>query len=282
MVTIEDKMNAIAMADSEDPSDMAEKLEDFNDHLEDVDPSIKKSPQQMIFMFLNKLPKSLYLTFKEEIINKEMKDLTFEDVVDKATDHYERNIEEGDKGVKKVFNTHTSGGGGGDRKPKFKGKCRIPWCQKPGHMAKDCFLNPKCPNCKQELMRKAKKEYYDKKNNQSKPNDKEVICYKCGQKGHKSFQCATGQSESNQVSSLLTGATVVEVEEEEPTQKDSVSLFGKEEWDKDRESKDEFNNMFEEEPVIEEQYSVEANGVDAGAAEELKSGSEKTPLSSAF
>ena len=36
MVTIEDKMNAITMADSEDPSDMAEKLEGFNDHLEDI------------------------------------------------------------------------------------------------------------------------------------------------------------------------------------------------------------------------------------------------------
>ena len=70
-----------------------------------------------------------------------MKDLTFEDVVDKATDFYERNIEEDDGATKKsVFNTHTSGGGDGDRKPKFKGKCRIPWCQKPGHMAKDCFF----------------------------------------------------------------------------------------------------------------------------------------------
>ena len=36
MVTIEDKINAVAKADSEDPSDMAEKLEDFNDHLEDL------------------------------------------------------------------------------------------------------------------------------------------------------------------------------------------------------------------------------------------------------
>ena len=47
-----------------------------------------------------------------------MKDLTFEGVVDKATDYYERNIKQDDKDVKKVFNTHASGGGGGDRKPK--------------------------------------------------------------------------------------------------------------------------------------------------------------------
>ena len=32
MVTIEEKMNAVAMVDKEDSSDVAEKLEDFNDH----------------------------------------------------------------------------------------------------------------------------------------------------------------------------------------------------------------------------------------------------------
>ena len=107
MVTIEDSMNIVLMADNEDPSDMAEKLKDFNNHLEDIDPSIKKLPQQMISMFPNKLPKSLYLAFNEGIRNKKMKDLTFESMVDKAT--------------------HTSGQGVGDRKPKFNGECRIPW-----------------------------------------------------------------------------------------------------------------------------------------------------------
>ena len=74
------------------------------------------------------------------------------------------------------------------------------------------------------------------------------------------------QSATKSVHSLFAGATVVEVEEEEPTKKDSFSLFGKDKWDKVREPKDEFNNMFEEESVSEEQDSVEANGVDVEAA----------------
>ena len=57
------------------------------------------------------------------------------------------------------------------------------------------------------------------------------------------------QSATKSVHSLFAGATVVEIEEKEPSQKDSFSLFGTDECDKDRESKDEFNNIFEEEPV---------------------------------
>ena len=110
MVTIEDKMNAIAMADKEDPPNMAENLEDFNDHLEDIDPNIKKLPHQMISMLINKLPKNLYLAFNGGIRNKEMKDLTFEDVADKATDYWERNIQENKEDKKSLFNTHTTGG----------------------------------------------------------------------------------------------------------------------------------------------------------------------------
>ena len=57
----------------------------------------------MISMFLNKLLKSVYIMFNEEIRNKEVKDLTFEDLVDKAVYYYERNIEEDEKDAKKVF-----------------------------------------------------------------------------------------------------------------------------------------------------------------------------------
>ena len=51
----------------------------------------------------------------------------------------------------------------------------------------NCFLNPKLNNCKPELMKKAKKECYEKKNSQPKPEDSIIICFKCGKKWHKSF-----------------------------------------------------------------------------------------------
>ena len=210
MVTIEDKISELKMEESEDPSDISEKLERLNDHLADIDSSMEKSDQQMISIFLNKLPKEKYLTFVEGIRNKEMSSLTIDSVVEKATDYYERNIQEKEDESKSVFNTHTSRGGRGGGKPSFGGTCRIPWCQKRGHKAADCFLNPKSDKCKPELMKKAKKEYYDKKNGQTKPDKKDVTCYGCGEKGHFSWECPKNNSQSNGVNSLFAGATVVE------------------------------------------------------------------------
>ena len=156
MVTIEDKISELKMEESEDPSDISEKLERLNDHLADIDSSIEKSDQQMISIFLNKLPKEKYLTFVEGIRNKEMSSLTIDSVVEKATDYYERNIKEEKDDSKSVFNTHTSKGGRGGEKPKFNGTCAIPWCRRRGHKARDCFLNPNSDKCKPELMKKAK------------------------------------------------------------------------------------------------------------------------------
>ena len=57
VVTIEDKMSATMMAERDNPSDIIEKLERFNDHLPDIDTNINKSDHQRIWIFLNKLPK---------------------------------------------------------------------------------------------------------------------------------------------------------------------------------------------------------------------------------
>ena len=266
MVTIEDKMSDLKMGEKDDPSDIAEKLERFNDHLADIDPNIEKSDQQMISIFLNKLPKEKYHTFVEGIRTKEMSSLTIDAVVEKATDYYDRNIKSEKEENKSVFNTHTSGGGDGGRKPKFEGRCRIPWCRKMGHKAFDCFLNPKSKNCKPELMEKARREYYKKKDSQGKPDNSEVTCFKCGQKGHKSYECP--QSQSNQVNSLFAGATVIETEEE------INNTFGKDAWDDSDVVGDDFFDTFgvgiDNEEKADESLEdlraepVQANGIDFG------------------
>lgn len=223
MVTIEDKIGAVSMQEDEDPSDMAGKLEELNDHLSDIDAKLEKTDQQMISIFLNKLPKEKYLTFTEGIRAKSMDKLTYDEVVNDATDYYERNIQTGrDKETTTgVFNTYTRGpnnnrGGG---KPKFNGVCRIPWCRKKGHKAIDCFLNPKSSNCKPELMKKAKKEYYEKRDSAgNNANSEDITCFRCGGKGHKSFECtANRRQEANSVQSLFAGSTtVVNAAEEVP------------------------------------------------------------------
>ena len=64
-------------------------------------------------------------------------------------------------------------------------------------------MNPKSPNCKQELMRKAKKEYYDNKNNQSKPNTVESFVTSAARKGTRVFNAQRdSQSHTKLVVSL--------------------------------------------------------------------------------
>ena len=81
----------------------------------------------MISLFLNKLPKSLYLIFNKRTRNKEMEHPTFEDLVDDVANYYERYVKEDEKDKKSGFNTHTTlGGGDGDKNPKFKGSATFP------------------------------------------------------------------------------------------------------------------------------------------------------------
>ena len=108
MVTIEDKMTSLNMNVDEDPSNLAEELEKLNDHLADIDKANEKTDQQMISIFLNKLPKNKYLTFVEGIRGKELSKLKIDDVVDKATDYWERNIKNETEDEAKVFNTQTN------------------------------------------------------------------------------------------------------------------------------------------------------------------------------
>ena len=205
MVTIEDKMTSLSMREEEDPSNIAEELEKLNDHLADIDKANEKTDQQMISIFLNKLPKNKYLTFVEGIRGKELSKLKIDEVIDKATDYWERNIKDETEDETKVFNTQTN------YKPKFMGRCRIPWCRRKGHRAIDCYLNPKSKNCRVEWMKKAKKEYYEKKNNSGNEeiNYDDVTCFKCGEKGHKSNECPN-ESKANNVQSLFAGATCIE------------------------------------------------------------------------
>jgi len=190
------------MNKDEDPSNIAEELEKLNDHLPDIDKVNEKTDQQMISIFLNKLPKNKYLTFVEGIRGKELSKLKIDDVIDKATDYWERNIKNDSEDETKVFNTQIS------HRPKFMGRCRIPWCRKQGHKAIDCYLNPKSKNYRVEWMRKAKKEYYEKKNNSDKDqiDYEDVTCFKCGEKGHKSNECPN-ERKVNHVQSLFAGAT---------------------------------------------------------------------------
>ena len=152
MVSIEDKMTSLNMNEDEDPSNLAEELEKLNDHLADIDKANEKTNQQMISIFLNKLPKNKYLTFVEGIRGKELSKLKIDDVIDKATDYWERNIKDETEDETKVFNTQTN------YKSRFNGRCRISWCWRRGHKAIDCYLNPKSKICRVEWMRKAKKE----------------------------------------------------------------------------------------------------------------------------
>ena len=131
-------------------------------------------------------------------------------MIDKATDYWERNIKDETEGETKVFNTQTI------HKSRFIGRCRIPWCRKQGHKAIDCYLNPKSKNCRVEWMRKAKKEYYEKKNNSDKEqiDYEDVTCFKCDEKGHKSNECPN-ERKVNHVQSLFAGATCTIVETKE-------------------------------------------------------------------
>ncbi len=74
-------------------------------------------------------------------------------------------------------------------------------------------------------MEKTKREYHKKKNIQTRQDDSNVTCFKCGKKGHKSYQCTENDLQSNQVNSLFAGATVVEIEEE------IDNTFGGDAWD---------------------------------------------------
>jgi len=181
MVTIEDKMTRLNMNEDEDPSNIVEELEKLNDHLADINKANEKTDQQMISIFFNKLPKNKYLTFVEGVRGKEFSKLKIDDVIDKATDYWERNIKDETEDETKVFNTQTN------YKSRFIGRCRIPWCRRRGHKAIDCYLNPKSKNCRVEWMRKAKKEYHEKKNNSGRDEiDYEDAYFKCNERGHKS------------------------------------------------------------------------------------------------
>jgi len=134
----------------------------------------------------------------EGIRGKELGELKIDGVIDKATDYWERNIKDEIEDETKVFSTQTN------YKSRFLGRCRIPGCRRKGHKAIDCYLNPKSKSCRVEWMRKAKREYYEKRNNNGSDeiNYEDVTCFKCGEKEHKMSSQYTGSIYSSPFSYL--------------------------------------------------------------------------------